>query len=600
MTAFVFFAVSTYKRKLKNQKTLNPFWIIAIGIFISAAVLFFPTYYLEYFEQSDGVFEKILKSFSLSIHNTMRLFVLDGDFDAFRDIIVEVSVDRWFYVAYSIYSVILFVCAPIMTAGVVLTFFKNASAYISYYFSFKNEIYYFNELNEKSMTLAENIRNAKGKKSLIVFTDVDFSEENDELYYRVRSLGAVCFNGKEIADVSLKRFANNVVRKFYFISNNQDDNVEQALTMIEKLKNDDVFNNHNSQLYVFATTAVSSILLDNADNGNLKVRRVHESKNLIYSILKDHSIFDDAIEENGVKKINALILGVGEYGRELFKAICWCGQMVGYETTVRVLSKERNLAEKIEVECPELLKYNDKKIDGEAYYNVVFHENIDVNTSAFRKELAKMGKITTAYAMLGDDELNLNASIAMREEFGRLNGDENKKTSIFAIVESPEKNETIINNGGLKDYTGASYDVELIGDLKTEYSLEVIEQQELENKGLKCHLKWSQTSEDIEKDTIKYDNFEYFRRASIAEALYSELRVKLGVTLGDADSENSEKVIDYEHRRWNAYMRTEGYVYGKVKSTIYKTHPSLIPYKSLSQSEKKKDEVVLQASENND
>ena len=47
-------------------------------------------------------------------------------------------------------------------------------------------------------------------------------------------------------------------------------------------------------------------------------------------------------------------------------------------------------------------------------------------------------------------------------------------------------------------------------------------------------------------------------------------------------------------------MRTEGYVLGAVKSSISKTLPSLIPYKRLSESEKKKDEIVLQASEIND
>ena len=101
--------------------------------------------------------------------------------------------------------------------------------------------------------------------------------------------------------------------------------------------------------------------------------------------------------------------------------------------------------------------------------------------------------------------------------------------------------------------------------------------------------------EDIINDTKKFDNYEYFRRASIAEALYSEMRIKLGLLLTGND--NEEILKEYEHRRWNAYMRTEGYVYGKNKDTVSKTHPSLIPYVRLSNKEKNKDKVVLQASE---
>ncbi len=589
------------KRALKRKPIIGPFWIFAIGIFIGAVVMYYPTYFLGYFDVNDGVFEKVYKSLFLSIHNTMRLFVLDGEFDAFRDLVLNVTVADWLGVAYSLYAVVLFVLAPVMTAGVVLTFFKNATAYIVYYLSFNKEIYYFTELNLKSVILAENVYKTGGKKRLIVFLNVDLSDENNELYCRVKSIKAICFNNKEITDIGFKRLLGNVLRKIYFISENQDKNVEQALTMIKKLRGDDVYDSKNTHFYVFSITTASSILLDNADNGNIKLRRVHESRNLIFSILRNHSIFDDAIEENGVKKINALILGLGEYGMELFKAICWCGQMVGYETTLHIVAKETELNERIEGACPELLKFNNKKIDGEAYYNIVFHEGIDVNTIEFRKELSKLGNVTTAYALLGDDELNINASIIMREEFGRFNIENGYKIpSIYAIVESPEKHETISKNGGFKDYTGAPYGIELIGDLTTEYSLEIIEQQELEAKGLKCHLKWSQTGEDIISDTKKFESYEYFRRASIAEALYSELRIKLGRNITDNVIEDDELIVEYEHRRWNAYMRTEGYVLGAVKSSISKTHPSLIPYKRLSESEKKKDEIVLQASEIND
>ena len=130
-------------------------------------------------------------------------------------------------------------------------------------------------------------------------------------------------------------------------------------------------------------------------------------------------------------------------------------------------------------------------------------------------------------------------------------------------------------------------------ELNIIYSEEVIEQTELEEKGLKCHLRWSKTVEDKAENLLLYNTFEYYRKSSMSEVLYSELRRSLGIEL----VHDEELVSDYEHRRWNAYMRTEGYVYNKTRDYIAKTHPSLIVFDDLSQAEKDKDTEVLKASD---
>ena len=47
-----------------------------------------------------------------------------------------------------------------------------------------------------------------------------------------------------------------------------------------------------------------------------------------------------------------------------------------------------------------------------------------------------------------------------------------------------------------------------------------------------------------------------------------------------------------EHKRWNAFMRAEGYVYHKKRDHIAKTHPDLISYHDLTELEKSKDNIV--------
>lgn len=43
------------------------------------------------------------------------------------------------------------------------------------------------------------------------------------------------------------------------------------------------------------------------------------------------------------------------------------------------------------------------------------------------------------------------------------------------------------------------------------------------------------------------------------------------------------------HDRWALELRQNGWNYGAVKDTHLKTHPSLVPFEQLSQSERRKD-----------
>ena len=52
-----------------------------------------------------------------------------------------------------------------------------------------------------------------------------------------------------------------------------------------------------------------------------------------------------------------------------------------------------------------------------------------------------------------------------------------------------------------------------------------------------------------------------------------------------------------EHRRWNAYMRSEGYVFSgsadkKSRNDLGKMHHDLVDYEALTEEEKRKDILV--------
>ena len=574
----------------KKSFALTPFQIFLAGFFISALIIFFPIYYHCYFN-SDSQVLRIIKSVLLSIHNTMRLFILDGDFEIIKTTINSTTVSGGLDKAYSVYAAILFVVAPVLTAGFVLSFFKNVSATVKYHLSPKSDIYVMSELNERSIVLAEDILtnpDVKGRK-LVVFTGVfeKEDEDNSELIEQAKHLGAICFK-KDVTEISLKPKARGIKRKIYFVGDNEDQNVKQALTMIPTCRNNPLLNTRDTHMYVMSSSVESEVLLNSADNGHLHVRRVRRARNFVIDTLKKYSIFDTQLTKEGKKLISIVIVGLGYYGMELLKAICWCGQMDGYILQMHVFDASCNLEKKIESVAPELIKYNHKQIEGEPFYDIFFHEKFDVNSQDFLNELSSIKDISTVFVCLGDDELNISTTIRMRMQFtrdainfGRV------QPNIYAIVYSSIKSDTFNQNGGLKSIKGVDYDITFIGSMKERYALSFIEQNELEEEGLKYHLAWANTEKEVEEAKLTYEKYEYYRRSSVSKALHVYYRRQLGL-MNISDLE--DKVL--EHKRWNAYTRAEGYVYNAVKDDIAKTHPDLIPYDKLSEREKLKDKII--------
>ena len=79
----------------------------------------------------------------------------------------------------------------------------------------------------------------------------------------------------------------------------------------------------------------------------------------------------------------------------------------------------------------------------------------------------------------------------------------------------------------------------------------------------------------------------------MAEALHAYLRGRIGLIPGLISPEVDEKIYEHEHCRWNAFIRSEGYVYAPEKSDLAKTHKSLRPYMELPDSVRLLDQIVI-------
>ena len=581
------------KTKANGRRFISPFRLFVICFFLAATLVLYPIYHVDYLVNDAG-FVKVLKAILLSAQNALQMFTLNGGFDNINAFFSSGAVSRTLATVYTVYATFILIGAPMLTAGFVLSFFKDATARLLYTLRPGKEIYAFSKLNARSIALAEDILSGGKRGKIVVFTDVfEQNEEQDfELVLQAKRLGALCFR-KDITELGLRYARKNSLRKLYLIGENEDENIRQALTLIDRHRGTK-YDTPLMQFYVFSNNIESEALLNSTDNGEMKVRRINENRSLALHELRTHPIFDSAIEDGGKKKLNIVILGLGGYGTELLKAICWCGQMPDYTLEIHAFDKEDG-EEKIRLHAPDLIKHNNSKKDHEAQYHIKFHNGTDVKSTHFFEELSKIQGITGVYVSLGDDELNIETAMHVRTALGRVYApSDSDLPPIYAIVYSAAKTDTVARGNGLKNMNDEEYGITFIGALRDRYAVDSIEQPDLEKVALDIHLFWASTEEEKEKAVKKFNHYEYYRRSSMAQAVYRELRARLGYQKADEATaegkKNNDILRDYEHRRWNTYMRTEGYILSDSKDHIAKTHTMLVPFDELPEEEKLKDD----------
>lgn len=98
-------------------------------------------------------------------------------------------------------------------------------------------------------------------------------------------------------------------------------------------------------------------------------------------------------------------------------------------------------------------------------------------------------------------------------------------------------------------------------------------------------------------DEIKYSNIDNATHipTKLLSIGYKIRQVKKGFKpfALHLNEEEVETMARVEHIRWSWEKRLNGWVFGEVKDDVKKTHPSLIPYEQLSESEKEKDRELV-------
>ncbi len=564
--------------KRKSRAFLKPINIFILGTSFAGALLFYPINY-DIYVIGNANFFSVFKTVILSIHDLLGLYVLNGNFEtvnAFSSVIANEFLKN----AYPILLSVIYIIAPILTFGFILSFFKNIVSYVKYLTSFHKNVYVFSEMNEYSIALAVDI--AKNHpKALLVFTNASNEDGSYDGAEKLQGLNVIFFK-KDLTLTNLNFHSKKSKITFFLISDNEDKNVKQFAIVNEKYKDRDF-----TQLYLFSSSVQSDMLLSNSTDGKIVVRRINPASSLIYRNLYDNGfeLFKNAKEgENGKKVISAVIVGMGNYGSNLTKTLAWFCQMDGYTVKINSFDKSPDANDIFSSSCPELMdkKYNGKLIDGEAEYDITVHSGYDYKSIEFDKQIEKIKDATYVFVSIGSDEQNIDCAVKLRMLFER----NNLHPVIKAVVYNGELKTSLENAVNFK---GQPYDVTLIGDVESTYCEKVIIHSELEKDALARHKKYGAEE--------SFWQFEYNNKSSMASAIHMRARIKCGIKGADKKEEDltkeeADNIEVLEHKRWNAYMRSEGYVYKKERNDLAKAHHNLVCFDTLSEEDKRKDRRV--------
>lgn len=451
----------------------------------------------------------------------------------------------------------------------------------------RKNVYLISHLDVRSLILAESIRKKEAttkEKSIIIFTNI---ARNDDSYSglekKAKKLGCK-LTKNDICNISLKPYSVSLVRAV-IISPDENKNLETALILAEEYKD-----KIESELYVFASSKESECLLDSVDKGGhlglippIKIRRVNVIRNQVYTDLLNNSMFDLAVEEYGEKVISVLIVGLGNYGMEMLKSVLWCGQMTGFVLRVTVIDENPNAEDLFYMQCPGIRERGTQPQNGEDYYEITFHSGVDVHSEKFNDIIKTVPNTTQVLVALGNEQQSLETALRLRSIFSGIQIDEGKTPShskkdvqtprITAVIANHQKAQLLSKNM-LSNFKEQYYNINCIASNAELYSYENIFASELEKMALSAHLQWG--------DEKSFNNYEYFRRSSMASAIHKKYRDEL--------INDEELAAMVEHTRWNAYMRAvEGYSFGFIRDDLALRHSSIIKYSSLASTEQAKD-----------
>lgn len=418
--------------------------IVAATVALSIVVVRLP-------ENWEGVtpFEAV----AVSVIDALQYFAADSSVEFPRCTLPD-PFAFWFRFLY----VVLYTAAPLCTATFLGSLVWKIFGQFRLSISSRRPVYYFSELNDRSMTLARELdldweqESDKSGKPLLVFCRI--TGDDMPLRAEAQKMGAV-FCEEPIHVLQLPDPTRQQVRVF-LIDNDEEANILTFLKMQDRfcLSGTTEENTKGSEFLVFSTLESAELVFDSIleqlDKKTLAydLRLINETRLVTQKLLLEHPLYEAATPNGEKDLISVLVVGCGYLGTDIMKTAMLCGLMDSYEFRIQVIDQNaKKLEQQFAHDHPYLYRPSEvleNRRDGSVPAITPAFYQASVCTARFDRILERHCRqcnyivITT-----GDDQLNVTTARYLQRWYARQaveSGSTDVKLPLmFAAVRSPER-----------------------------------------------------------------------------------------------------------------------------------------------------------------
>ncbi len=540
-----------------------------------------------------------------------------------------------------IYTILLHLLMPITAFGTILIYFLKIFGWFRYtLFRGSRQIILFSNLTEKTKAYAKRIDT---KDKLLIFCNTEdadkesFDEERSRNMIFTGQSEIQLLKQLQKRNLTIMEMGDNEERNLQksveIIQELEKYNGQQVQSPVRrflqkylpaqvfehklfKMFSDELSDEDKKSisLYTVSGHPEAAVIMDNlmkrgTDTPLLyKQTVIDEYKRIAFKLLHDEPLYE--LLDDNTEKLDILIVGFGRMGQEVLKAISWTGCFPNTDTHIHVISRNgiKN-GEQLLSECPELgvdLLHEhgfETPEDGGVQLNKaapIYYYSTETKGPEFDKIIRSLVHSRYIVVSLGDDSASLNCALnicrlIMRERYL-------KDSSIML----PEIHVRIREDENLKLFsaadTGSAFGaIKQFGSDEDIYGADQISESELEKMAVEAHRIYLEQKGLKDKAESSY---EYLRQseknssqAAGLHALYKLHFIKKVAAERRKESEpfdieesrkvfetlvpyeERDRIANWEHIRWQAYMRTEGFVHAPYEKTkelydsLYKGDP---------------------------
>ncbi len=556
-----------------------------------AYVVYIPPFFLKY-SFTSALFATFI--------NILQVISLDADYLAFYDVIQQHLGTGLFADVYETLLAGVHFLLPIVSATTALTLIVRFFTQLQLTFlrRRKHPLYVFSEVNYKSIILASDIRKCDENSEIL------FLEENNDLDHSGIRESLHCTVLYERIE-NIKAHAKKRKVHYYCISQDQDKNLNAALTIISELQSEPKETQKNNYIFLFSKNSSVELMVDSIDKGLVEIDVINEYQNASYQLLQNHPLTHAARDG----KIDVLLFGFSKLNQEFLRAASWCGQIYATTLSFTVIGID---AEK-------------EFLDFKVQYPGLFTDRYDIRFFDCKDESEVVTTLNdharhVNYIVVSEpsEEQTVDRAVFLRRFYYRIDASFTNLPHIYAYVENAEKAEAVsrLQTAEAKKERRMPYNIVPFGMATDIYTFANITDSDLEKLAKNVHLVYEDIFSDTEIDALeaitRYNLFEVNKRSNRANALHIRYKLSmLGLDYTDDPDAQEVELRDYlsddmlekltyaEHDRWMAFLESEGWITATIEEVnaykasgiskgrhncpLLKMHPYICPFEELQE-----------------